>query len=245
MFEKNRQNFIGLIILILIIASTIFWGDKVMSASNNLMGYAWSDTIGWIKMIDDGDDSFGIDYGVSINESTGVFSGYAWSDNIGWIDFAPSSGYPESPNHGVELEGDNTLSGWAHALAGSDEVDGWDGWIKMGDTTDGYGVSLSNGNFSGYAWGSDVIGWIDFDAVSLEEFCGDGTCDTGENYGTCPSDCGPICGDDNCEENKGENYGNCPEDCGPVCGNGECETEKEENFVNCPDDCSGTNYQEF
>lgn len=243
MFEKYKQNFVALIILIIVLG--VFWGSSVQSASNNLIGYAWSDTIGWIKMFPDGDDSYTISYGVSFNDSTGVFSGYAWSDNIGWIDFTPSSGYPESPSHGVELEVDDTVTGWARALSGADEVDGWDGWIKMSDSGEGYGVSLGEGSFDGYAWGSDVVGWIDFDAVQLEEFCGDGVCDIGENFGTCPTDCGPICGDDNCEENKGEGYEGCPEDCGPVCPDGDCETDKGENFINCPDDCSGINYEEF
>ncbi|MEI6345983.1 MAG: hypothetical protein WCO79_02005 [bacterium] len=42
---------------------------------------------------------------------------------------------------------------------------GWRGWISLSSTADSgnYGVQLeSNGQYSGYAWGSDVIGWMQF-----------------------------------------------------------------------------------
>jgi hypothetical protein len=46
-------------------------------------------------------------------------------------------------------------------------TDGWDGWISLNG--DNYGVSFSSvtQRFSGYAWGSDVVGWINFIDVSL------------------------------------------------------------------------------
>ncbi len=248
MIKKTYKILITFFVLVFILAVVFLTHQKqVQSTSGSLVGYAWSDTIGWIKMTNDGDDTHGVGYSVSIDGPSGNFSGYAWSDNIGWVDFAPTSGYPEAPNHGAKLVGNGNIVGWAQALAGADEVDGWDGWIKMSDTNEGYGVSLDEGTgfFTGYAWGSDVVGWVDFDAVRMDEFCGNGNCGIGEDHINCEVDCGAVCGDDNCETDKGENYENCPDDCGPICGNGECEVEKEENFVNCPDDCGGTDYREF
>ena len=94
-------------------------------------------------------------------------SGYAWSDNIGWISFNESE-LTDCP------EGDckakfvgNQLVGWARALAGEDASDGWDGWISLSkqasETTD-YGISLNETTsiFEGYAWGGEVVGWIQF-----------------------------------------------------------------------------------
>ena len=54
------------------------------------------------------------------------------------------------------------LVGWLKALSGgSAQSGGWDGWIHLHGT--GYGVELQeDSTFSGYAWGSDVIGWLDF-----------------------------------------------------------------------------------
>lgn len=129
-------------------------------SSSNVSGYAWSDNIGWISMRSTTTPS----YGVSISESTGYFSGYAWSDNIGWIDFAPTSGFPSAPYSKVRLQG-GSVSGWARALSYGG---GWDGWIKFDGGSD-YGVTVSGNSFSGYAWGSDVVGWIDFSGVIVGE----------------------------------------------------------------------------
>ena len=155
------------------------------STADNVSGYAWSGTIGWINFnaIDCDTDGNGFidtdamvlgcggdnstdtvfDYGVSIDSVTGDFSGYAWGENVGWIDFAPSGLYPELPNNGAHLESDDTVSGWAKALS-ADALD-WDGWIKLSDTSvPAYGVTLNTttNEFEGYAWGGDVVGWISF-----------------------------------------------------------------------------------
>lgn len=136
--------------------------------SNYLVGYAWSDNIGWVSFYPNpNNDINNISYGVSFDGNTNNFSGYAWSDNIGWIDFSPSSGYPETPSHGARLASDGSVIGWIRALSYGD---GWDGWIKLsGVASDGsnYGVDVnsSTGVLSGFAWGSDVVGWVSFDAV--------------------------------------------------------------------------------
>jgi hypothetical protein len=59
--------------------------------------------------------------------------------------------------------------------------------------------------------------------------CGNGTCDAGETYATCPEDC--PCGNGTCD--AGETYATCPEDC--PCGNGTCDAG--ETYATCPEDC--------
>ncbi|MFC1721222.1 hypothetical protein ACFLY0_01540 [Patescibacteria group bacterium] len=165
--REKTHSFISFIAVSALLIVGFSFIDKVdAGASHNVSGFAWSDTVGWISFNNFSDNS-SIDYGVNIDvNGTGDFSGYAWSDNIGWIDFAPTAGYPEAPNHGVRLETDNTVTGWAKAIAGDDFADGWDGWIKMSDESNpnwaGNGVRLSGEDFIGYAWGSEVVGWIDF-----------------------------------------------------------------------------------
>jgi len=125
-----------------------------------------------------------VDYGVDIDESTGNFSGYAWSDNIGWISFEPGdlAGCPSGAPCQARLDLDGTtcgevgqVCGWARALApvGDPNAGGWDGWIKLRDSS--YGVSLNpaptpsefeswawGGGYSGGNIGAGVIGWISF-----------------------------------------------------------------------------------
>ena len=122
-------------------------------------------------------------YGVYADNTTGELSGYAWSDSIGWIKFGGLSSFPTGSGttpQNAQLNSSNKLIGWARACAGTingdcstmdSRNDGWDGWISLtGISADGqypYGVSLNGTDFSGYAWGSDVVGWIDFTGVKL------------------------------------------------------------------------------
>lgn len=117
--------------------------------ATQMSGYAWSDTIGWISL-------GGATYGISIDAS-GALSGHAWSDNIGWIsaNSADLVGCPTSPCTARLQSG--AFLGWLKAIGASG---GWDGFISLAGP--GYGVTESNGVFSGYAWGSEVVGWIDF-----------------------------------------------------------------------------------
>jgi len=85
------------------------------AATENILGWAWSENIGWISFNDlncdvDGDgtyndgglndcpndDSAVIPYGVNVDSATGNFSGYAWSSSIGWVRFQQSA-VPEVP----------------------------------------------------------------------------------------------------------------------------------------------------
>ncbi|MFA6463584.1 MAG: hypothetical protein WCV55_01105 [Candidatus Paceibacterota bacterium] len=79
----------------------------------------------------------------------------------------------------ANLTGEN-LTGWARACAGTiggdcnsaTRTDGWDGWISLSGSSPTYGVKLSNSQGShNYAWGSDVVGWINFGNVSIVNPC--------------------------------------------------------------------------
>ena len=160
--------------------------------NENVNGYAWSENIGWISFNCLNTDACGlVDYGVNIDSDSGFFSGYAWSEHIGWVHFAPIASrddpYPSEPFGIATLNFDTgQVTGWARACAvfaagcsgelkPSSERDGWDGWIKMAGqsfnerrellaswnvvrTTIGPGVC----QFEGYAWGGEVMGWINF-----------------------------------------------------------------------------------
>lgn len=130
-------------------------------------GYGWSSNIGWLSFS-------GSNYGVSVQPS-GSIDGYAWSPNIGWVQFGGRTGCPFGTCNPVIDFATNEISGWAHALS---QGDGWDGWISLnasnhGGSTykvevDGISGDLTN---SSYAWGSDVVGWLNLGGVSVNTPC--------------------------------------------------------------------------
>ncbi len=152
------------------------------STTDNVSGWAWSENIGWLNFNSVSELS-GESYGVSVStasKSTGGtdnFSGHAWSENIGWVSFG-DNGCPSGqtvPCRSRISWTTGKVSGWARACAGSingdctgiDRTDGWDGWIKLSDDANvngwaGKGVTILANKFGGWAWGSDVVGWIDF-----------------------------------------------------------------------------------
>ena len=161
------------------------------ATSRTIHGWAWSDNIGWISMDNNNCDGTNCtksvyDYGVDSNPSTGLLYGYAWSDNIGWISFNPAdlTGCPSGTCSATIAN--NKLTGWARALAVSSaddtncpakdpDNDGcWDGWISFSGTNPNYGVTIGSASnnkkpFSGYAWGSDVVGWVDMSKVYMDD----------------------------------------------------------------------------
>lgn len=133
-------------------------------ASENVSGFAWSENVGWISLNSTSDGS-ATSYGVNISPltGTGIFSGYAWSENVGWITFNSGelSSCPSGTCNAQVDWASGKVTGWARVLSQTG-----DGWIKLSDDSigvwNGKGVKITSGKFSGYAWGSDSVGWIDF-----------------------------------------------------------------------------------
>lgn len=132
--------------------------DAESSASDNVSGFAWSDNIGWISM-NSGNTG---NYGVTV-AADGTISGYAWSDNIGWVSFNASD-VSACPSGSCSPHMDTStgiVTGWAKALSGGGaNAGGWDGFISLSGAT--YGVKVKNCTWNGWAWGSSVVGWVNF-----------------------------------------------------------------------------------
>lgn len=130
-----------------------------------LMGWVWSDTVGWVSLNCSNDNTCGIsNYALSIDGS-GDISGYAWSEYVGWIsaNISDLTGCPTSPCT-AKMKG-NTITGWLKVLsANGSQSGGWDGFIKLSDT--GYGPTLKKAVFSGFSWGDTVVGWLDWSAAN-------------------------------------------------------------------------------
>ncbi len=173
------------------------------AASNNVLGYAWSENIGWISFNCTNTSCTSSNYGVSLDTVTGNLSGYAWSENIGWISFnsADVLGCPAGTCQPRYNSATNEFLGWARASANGG---GWDGWVSLNSAncdSDGngkvdvacggdnsttlvqnYKVTLNGDVFQGWAWGSDVVGWLSFNSKNCD-VNGDGTSDGGAG---CP-----------------------------------------------------------
>jgi len=211
--KKRNLKIISALVIVLVCAIFAFdyFGNKTevkaAYSGHNILGFAWSENIGWISFNSDNCDSDGnglyddgvsgclndgssvSPYGVSLDSNKNLI-GSAWSENVGWISFesddivgCPSGVGTCQPGFDSETK---EFFGWARALSYGD---GWDGWISLNanncdtdisengfidedcggdDTSDviiPYEISLSavnNLDFSGYAWGGDVVGWICF-----------------------------------------------------------------------------------
>lgn len=71
--------------------------------NGNLSGYGWSESMGWISFCGNSGGTGGcapssVNYGVTINQSTGEFSGQAWSEVAGYISFNCLTGGSDATN---------------------------------------------------------------------------------------------------------------------------------------------------
>lgn len=158
---KLRIALTILIVFSAYISFNIYYADS--STSDNLSGYAWSDTIGWISLNCTNPSSCASSaYGVRV-DSAGDISGYAWSEHIGWISFNQTdvTGCPSGTCKPHLDSATGKVTGWAKVLSSSSSGDpAWDGFISLSGT--GYGVTVNGCNWGGYAWGSNVVGWVSF-----------------------------------------------------------------------------------
>ena len=138
-------------------------------------------------------------YQVKINGS-GTITGWAWSSNIGWIRFGGLSSFPTDPqNTGTNAKATGTypdlsFEGWARACAGtivpntctnmtnSTVSGGWDGWISLkgrsGGVNWGVGTDSNGMKTDSWAWGGDVVGWVDMDVYADADIAPDVRIDT-------------------------------------------------------------------
>ena len=182
---KNiKKSYLYAVVVLILVALAVTGTTSSTSharaqvVAGSLVGWGWSDNIGWISFSCTnggpiGDDICGSSfYGVS-EDGSGNLTGYAWSDSVGWIQFGGLSSFPSGggtqANAKVSSSGD--LSGWAQAVVAAGRTDGWDGWISLSglaSDSSSYGIhsnSLS-GASTGYAWGSNVMGWTTFSDVT-------------------------------------------------------------------------------
>ncbi len=187
MFEKIKKFIAPFVMLGAFVVGVSF--ASAQSATVELEGFAWSDNVGWISMnCKTGSISASDICGVSNYKVTvgggGALTGYGWSDNVGWVKFGGLSGIPAGGTNASYDAVSGNVTGFVrvcsgmfgssywnvnNSCSGSSRTDGWDGFISLASKTNPvYGVTVaSNGLFSGFAWGDEVVGWVDFSMVRL------------------------------------------------------------------------------
>ncbi len=131
--------------------------------------------VGWISFSSANETAPNVPYyGVFMSNTTGALSGYAWagdSPDYGWLSFNPSdlTGCPSGSSSNCTAQVNLTtgqVTGWAKFIGANGNLGAWDGWVSLSGNSNGvsWGVtySSSTGDFSGEAWGGDVVGWISF-----------------------------------------------------------------------------------
>lgn len=184
---KKKTIFASCITLLIVMISVGVWLPKTQAQSAttyDVSGYAFSDMpnasdqtssttnynggrgLGRIEMS-------GTGYSVKLSPSTGKFSGYAWNDIGGFASFNDVS-VPTSCL--ADPEGTCTVSGNFVFIAAANAdlltSGGWDGVVKMSDTSWNTPVTLGKSidgvrSMSGFAWGGNVVGWVDFSQVKV------------------------------------------------------------------------------
>jgi len=162
---------------------------------DNVNGWAWSGTIGWISTNCTNTGTCAtVDYGVNIKDKVGFADrgdvvGYAWAETVGWICFGatctgttPEGVAPYAEYRGLHNTKTDELWGWAKVVSLGD-----DGWIALNCDRDAgptdcaassYRVKIDpvTGAFTKgaltdhWAWGAVAgltgAGWVDFGAVN-------------------------------------------------------------------------------
>ena len=156
----------------------------VASATHtDITGYAWSDTVGWISLncLNEGSCE-SVAYGLQwhFHSNAGEYrliKGYAWSEHVGWLsaesdDLVGCPGGGDCKAYISNVTG--KTRGWLRAIAHEDpQAGGWDGWVSLNGSTYqpmysgplNIEVDGTTGTLSGWAWASDVMGWINFGAL--------------------------------------------------------------------------------
>ncbi len=228
--------------ILAVFLATFFVVSVAYAATSNLSGYGWAGQkdaagntvgVGWV-------DFTGVTMGDSA--SSGILSGKAWSPNIGLITFNSTelTGCPTAPCKAaadwVNLNADGSINvkGWARAcsmyasgcsgvLADNAYRGTWDGWIALSNPsgtnwsgTNSVRFNPTTGDFSGFAWGDQVVGWLDFTGVKVTvpevPICSDGSVAPNGDTTKCP----PVikkCADGSNAPNN--DVAQCPDDNNP------------------------------
>jgi predicted regulator of Ras-like GTPase activity (Roadblock/LC7/MglB family) len=206
---KHHHRLVSVISL-LILGALFYFSDYRLDniragTGDNISGYAWSSNIGWISFNCTNSSSCGnADYGLRVDNATGLFSGYAWSPNIGWVSFSQPdlSGCPSVPcearvSGGLTGAYPKQVTGWAKVLSTNNWMSLRGNISPISIIESGSGAGLHNG--VALAIGSDglpIVPYLQIFASKLKfAECGNHQCSAGNfitDVASTPSGAGNI-----------------------------------------------------
>ncbi len=204
------------------------YGVKMQTSGDvrNLSGYAWSSNIGWVNFNNtecpanySGNCQPRVEWGTNGGPAV-LVKGFARACSV----FANSDTRIIPNVHTTAENGCDSSKG----LKSPEDRGGWDGFISLGDSkpTDSvaYGAKFNTttGGAFGLAWGSEVVGWLDFSGVkvipSQTPTCPDGSPKPSSGICPVPPNNGPLyCPDGGLAPNN--DLSQCPEG-GAICTDG-------------------------
>ncbi len=166
-------------------------GDGVQIHATFLSGYAWSESSGWINL-GNGSPANGVsyanassaDFGVNLDDDTGLLSGFAWGEHIGWINFA--GGAAATPASAARIDfASCRLRGYAWGENA--------GWINLDHAVDyvGLAAGVCNATCPGDFDGDGDVDLADLGVV-LSAFGLNGNGDTDGDGDTDLADLGVV-----------------------------------------------------
>lgn len=182
----------GVIATMCAIGGFLFASTALAGTGDNVEGWAWSGTVGWVSMnCTNTNGCSTAEYGVRLDDIPGQpadanLSGYAWADAVGWICFGttcsgttPEGGAAYAQYRELDSGRQDQLYGWAKVVNM-----GGDGWISLncvdmnGCATSSFatvlnpttGLFTKGGVDDHWAWGANSdgtgLGWVDMSSVS-------------------------------------------------------------------------------
>jgi hypothetical protein len=161
--KNYYPTLVSVAVIVLLVLLSIFLARPAQSAANDITGWAWTQTVGWIEL-NCSTDAAGCSSAAGVwglQSNAGAVTGYAWSDHVGWI--RPATAGDGCPGNGATLTGSN-FAGWFKV----DKFASGEGCISLSGTSPTYGANTNaNATYDpavSAGWGDGVIGWAAFNA---------------------------------------------------------------------------------
>ncbi|MFA6524195.1 MAG: hypothetical protein WC264_02385 [Candidatus Paceibacterota bacterium] len=171
--KKKNFYIISFFAILIIITGFLFLQTKAdaQSTSVPVSGTAVITNMGYsISFSGNNGGTLGnIPYNVQYDISNNSFSGYAWSPEYGWVNFTGLSA--SIPSFSNDTETPTNWATGAISLKGTNGGSSANIPYSVAFNLDGTANSVNH-----WAWGGNVIGWIDFSGVVITTNIINGTC---------------------------------------------------------------------